>query len=239
MSIMAKVDRQAEAIGRYNRLGSYPNGHKTWAAFAASMQQATEVYFALSLMEQPSQQASRFFFPAKDSLVFGVLTQRDDGKIGRLCFPLLSIEGDEKMVLCEGFSRDDLQLEVGPTADISVLMREHSKTHRRVSGIYTGKREVEELLTTWLEMKIGGYTGAGDSGDRLPNDAEAKALLALRTIFEGYVPRASRIAGDLVEQLAILDLILQKHLGGLRKKLSDRRQGIKELEARVEEFRIK
>lgn len=239
MSIMAKQDRQGEAVARYKRLGRFPNGHQTWAAFAASMQSEKEIYFAFSLMEEPPKRPTDFFFGSKDDVVFGVLTTRNDGKIGKLCFPALSTghDGDEKLVLFDGFTREDLQLEIDPTDDMRAFMRDYYKTHRRISKIHTERSEVEGLLLKHLEWWIGSDEDRASLGV-----AEADRLLGYRKLFEQVFPRDSRdfrCSKETVEWLCKLDTTLQEYLGILRKQLPVQEAAVDRLKKRIEEFRLK
>lgn len=238
-SIIAKRDRQAEAVGRYESLGRLPNGHTTWASFAVSMQREKESYFALSLMEAPPKTRSEFFFSPKDEVVFGVLTTRDDGRIGKLCFPVLSSKPGEsdKIELLDGFGREDLGLELDPTDDWHLIMRESYKTHRRISKIHIIRSEVERLLEDRLERWIGWDEDVASFGH-----AEANRLLALRTMFEQVFPRQLRdtsCSKEIVVRLCRLDRLLQLYLDGMRKELPVKEAMVKSLKERIENFRLK
>lgn len=236
MSIMAQHNYYEEAVRRYENLGHLPNGCKTWKEFCASMQREKEIYFAFRLMEEPPKTAPAlcsYFFP-QDDVVFGVLTNRDDGKIGRLCIPVSS--SSQSLVLYDGFSREDLQLEIDPTNDLDLLMEEHRQTHYRISKIHTERLDVRDLLAVFLHRWI------GFDEEATPGDSEADRLLAVRKVFEQFFPRSSRAVvcgSQIAEHLCRLDFTLQGYLDTLRKKLPKEEAKVVALRRRIQDFELK
>lgn len=115
-SILTSQDHCETAVRPFKSTPIYPNNYKTWQQFCDAMQIGAEPerYFALTLMDEPPKLHSGCalpFYPNPDQVVFGVLTNRGDGKFGRLCVAReWGANSFPKITRFDGFDREALRL---------------------------------------------------------------------------------------------------------------------------------
>lgn len=221
---MARRNGHAEAVGRYASLGFLPNGCQTWDEFCSTMRRKEETLFAFSLMEKPPKENERTIYLGRpmDRIVFGILTDRKDGKIGRDCFYAGQVHGRAiryGVISCDGFDEKNLQLEPAPTVE-NILSRTHSEKHCRISKVHTDGMEVMGMLEIFLYHHIGPDL-KDIAGDDTTSDEKMKYLedlIVMDKLFRHVFPKGGPI---------VLSLEASKWLGTLRERVVDQLEAFK------------
>jgi hypothetical protein len=151
----------------------------------SSLQQAHgEEYFAISLANQPQL---RSYGNHSDCYVFGVLTKRNDNKVGRLCFHT-HFENHVGFVLVtlDGFSEEALRF---------------SNVPYKIVKVFKERAKVEELFAVAIHSLL-------EYGKAQPDHDEAVRLLAAQQFFAKLLPTDSRegFSEVLASQLVSLDI---------------------------------
>lgn len=237
MSILTSQDHYETAVRRFKSTPIYPNNYKTWQQFCNSMQVGVgpECYFALTLMDEPPklQGGVMPFWSSPDHVVFGVLTNRDDGKFGRLCVAReWSANSCPKITRFDGFDRDALRLPWVMTEEGLEGFDRGAGASRKITNIFFEKARVEELFVDWLGFFV------RDGTDVTPSYEEAQHLEELRVFLQMFFPSKSQTKTNIAisNHQLIINLRIGKYLNSLRDEIEMKNAEIRELRKRLKQF---